>query len=61
MCACTVFNCWEEITGGLIICKMTPDLGQMFRTAPYHGVLYSNLVSVMLSKATYFAENNLRK
>lgn len=32
-------NCWEEIIGELIICKMTPNVGQMFRTALYRDVL----------------------
>lgn len=33
------FNSWEEIIGELIECKITPNLGQVFKTAPQHGVL----------------------
>lgn len=33
------FNSWEESLGEFIVCKITPSLGQMFKTAPQHGVL----------------------
>lgn len=28
------FNNWEEIIGEFIVCKITPNLGQMFKPAP---------------------------
>lgn len=33
------FNSWEQIIGEFIVCKITPNLWQMFKTALQHGIL----------------------